>query len=371
MAHCVVCGENDGLLGSCNYCGATVCTEHRLPESHNCISLSGHNEGDLFDGLVDDNSNDRDRSSNPAGGVDVPKPELGSEDGGSRVDCVDEADESDSDTPDTESIGHEPDFSDARGPDVAADGSIKGETAESVSGPQRVTESDSGFSRRQLLGGIVSLGLLGGGAAIATGQVDVPNTAVGDDVSDAVASVANSSTESSASSETTTDTDSGTLFGDGWSHEAARQAIHEAVNAEREQQSFNTLTWDKELAAIAQQYAERMAEEDFFSHESPDGETFDDRYQEAGYECRVDVSGNEYLTGGENIAYTFFQEEIRRDDGSTVFYDTPTELGQGVVKQWMQSPGHRENILTEPWQNEGIGVAMTEDEKVYVVQNFC
>ncbi len=37
----------------------------------------------------------------------------------------------------------------------------------------------------------------------------------------------------------------------------------------------------------------------------------------------------------------------------------------------MNSPGHRENILTEIYDREGIGVEITDDHKVYVTQNFC
>ena len=37
----------------------------------------------------------------------------------------------------------------------------------------------------------------------------------------------------------------------------------------------------------------------------------------------------------------------------------------------MNSPGHRENILTGVFDREGIGVEITQDYKVYVTQNFC
>lgn len=51
-----------------------------------------------------------------------------------------------------------------------------------------------------------------------------------------------------------------------------------------------------------------------------------------------------------------------------------SELAEIIVTQWMESTGHRENILRPEWNSEGIGVAIddTEDDTVvYVTQNFC
>jgi len=41
------------------------------------------------------------------------------------------------------------------------------------------------------------------------------------------------------------------------------------------------------------------------------------------------------------------------------------------VRGWMDSPGHRKNILTPHWRNEGVGVFLSPDEKVFITQNFC
>jgi uncharacterized protein YkwD len=113
-----------------------------------------------------------------------------------------------------------------------------------------------------------------------------------------------------------------------------------------------------------------MATRGYFSHTSPEGETFADRYEAFGYDCRAPTDGGGYLTGGENIAQTWYDTPVRTD-GGTVEYTTEEELARGIVTQWMNSPGHRDNILTAAWQNEGIGVYVTDDGKVYVTQNFC
>ncbi|MDA0263336.1 MAG: hypothetical protein O2803_04150 [Chloroflexi bacterium] len=37
----------------------------------------------------------------------------------------------------------------------------------------------------------------------------------------------------------------------------------------------------------------------------------------------------------------------------------------------MNSPGHRQNIVNEEFDRQGIGTAVGEDESVYITQNFC
>ncbi|MFC7070565.1 CAP domain-containing protein [Halobaculum lipolyticum] len=341
MTQCVICGENDGLLGGCNYCGATVCNHHRLPESHNCIALNSRDSGALFEGLAEDSetgSTSSDDSPSSSGGVaDVRKP----------------------------------DFSGARGPDVAIDGSIKGKKSSSSNDPGPTNDGSGGFSTRRAFLGVLAVGGLGIGGAVATGQVELPELpdfgSVPSSPGESVATTASSDEPAGTSS----DANSGSLFGSSWDNEAARNAAHERVNEVREDNAYNSLSWDSRLVGIAQQYAERMAREEFFSHTAPDGSTFEDRYSEAGYNCRVEVDGNRYLTGAENIAYTFYREQIRNQDGSESYYSTPEELGAGVVNQWMNSQGHRENILTSAWRNEGIGIARADNGRIYAVQNFC
>ncbi len=47
------------------------------------------------------------------------------------------------------------------------------------------------------------------------------------------------------------------------------------------------------------------------------------------------------------------------------------ELAELVVDGWMDSSGHRENILKDSYDLEGIGVAIDSTEQVYITQNFC
>ncbi|ADB59508.1 SCP-like extracellular [Haloterrigena turkmenica DSM 5511] len=157
---------------------------------------------------------------------------------------------------------------------------------------------------------------------------------------------------------------------DGSSDEIDRAAleryVHEAVNEERTARGLEPLEFDTELRDIARAHSEDMAERGYFAHVDPEGNDVTDRYEQAGYECNA----NGY-TGGENLAQTWYDTPVVNDDGETVRYETEQELADGIVTQWMNSPDHRENLLATQWENEGIGVYVTDDNRVFVTQNFC
>ncbi|QLG62116.1 CAP domain-containing protein [Halorarum salinum] len=155
-----------------------------------------------------------------------------------------------------------------------------------------------------------------------------------------------------------------------WDPVASGRAAHDEVNERRADAGVAEVAWDDALFGIAQRYAERMAEEEFFSHTDPSGGDFSDRYEDAGYACRVDAGDDGYATGGENLARTWWKRRVRTESGTAV-HSTPEELAEGAVEQWMNSTGHRENLLRDYWNNEGIGFDRDDEGKVYAVQNFC
>lgn len=149
------------------------------------------------------------------------------------------------------------------------------------------------------------------------------------------------------------------------------QRIHDLINEEREQQGLEPLEWDGRLAEIARQHSLDMAQRTYFSHVSPEGRDFPYRYQQNGYTCSVRVKDILY-TGAENI----FQNNLYNRSATVngvAYYDwnSEKELAASTVRGWMNSPGHRRNILTPHWQNQGIGIAISPDGKVYITQNFC
>ncbi|MFB6309485.1 MAG: AN1-type zinc finger domain-containing protein, partial [Haloarculaceae archaeon] len=55
MANCDECGKSESMPYQCRHCGGTFCSEHRLPESHDCPGLDDWGDpGGVFDSGFDD-----------------------------------------------------------------------------------------------------------------------------------------------------------------------------------------------------------------------------------------------------------------------------------------------------------------------------
>lgn len=119
-----------------------------------------------------------------------------------------------------------------------------------------------------------------------------------------------------------------------------------AVNSERSQEGLAPLEADPGLTRLAREYSRRMAREQFFSHTAPDGDTLADRVQEA--DIRYSMIG-ENLFKGVNVPTTRF-----------------TRMS---VEGWMDSPGHRKNILRESFTETGVGV-WKDGATIYATQLF-
>jgi uncharacterized protein YkwD len=123
------------------------------------------------------------------------------------------------------------------------------------------------------------------------------------------------------------------------------------VNEARAEAGLDALSYSASLAEAAQQHAEDMLERDYYAHETPGGETFADRIREAGDE--------RWLLTAENIA---------RCAGC----QTPPGVArvEAFHEGWMDSAGHRRNILEEDATSFGFGI-VGEGEAVYAVQTFA
>src|SRR3989344_5866155 len=117
------------------------------------------------------------------------------------------------------------------------------------------------------------------------------------------------------------------------------------ANADRSAEGLPELVVDDTLQKAAQMKADDMAERGYFAHETPDGLTPWDWFKRAGYAFRY---------AGENLA---------------VYFSDSTE----VEKAWMNSPLHRENILSDKYSEVGIAIAHGRYqgyETTFVVQMF-
>ncbi len=108
---------------------------------------------------------------------------------------------------------------------------------------------------------------------------------------------------------------------------AFEQQVVDLTNKEREKAGLKALKADTELSKVARAKSKDMADNGYFDHNSPTyGSPFD----------MMKSFGISYKTAGENIAQG---------------QKTPEE----VVEAWMNSQGHRENILNPDYTNIGVG----------------
>jgi len=149
--------------------------------------------------------------------------------------------------------------------------------------------------------------------------------------------------------------------------------VHLLTNQYRTQHGLQTLSWDDNLSNIARHHSQDMASRNYFSHDTPEGKDPTDRGTSQGYHCQKIVGILIYSGIAENIFQNNVYDTVWYTNGIPTSYDWNTldDLATSTVDGWMDSPGHRENILTKTYDKEGIGVAISSDEKVYITQNFC
>jgi len=158
-----------------------------------------------------------------------------------------------------------------------------------------------------------------------------------------------------------------------FSEEQIEYLVHEYTNQERLNHGLSQLSFDPEITQIARGHSFDMAEREYFAHETPEGLTPSDRAEQNGYSCQKLVGLLIYSGIAENIFQGHLFDSYYTINGEITSYEwnTEEEIAKTTVDGWMNSPGHRENILTDIFDREGIGVEITQDHKVYVTQNFC
>lgn len=123
----------------------------------------------------------------------------------------------------------------------------------------------------------------------------------------------------------------------------SEQKILELTNAARKKEGLTPLSPNKTLMEVARAHSANMAKQKKVAHKLDDT-TPAQRVKKAGYN---------YRATGENVAA-----------GDPTF--TEAEFFQG----WMESKGHRENILSSKYNEIGIGIAKDSDGRLYYTQVF-
>lgn len=127
--------------------------------------------------------------------------------------------------------------------------------------------------------------------------------------------------------------------------ELQEQELWHAVNQVRRDFGLRALQADDALATAARQHAEEMAELNYLGHESPN-------LQSRTLQDRLVLAGAAVQGAGENLA--------QLSDGA--------DLAAQVVAGWLDSPGHRQNLLAAHYTHVGFGVARNSQGSVWVAQ---
>ena len=123
---------------------------------------------------------------------------------------------------------------------------------------------------------------------------------------------------------------------------AYQREVVNIVNAERSKRGLAPLILDSSLSNVATKKSQDMINRGYFDHNSPTyGSPFDMMKQ----------FGISYKAAGENIAMG------QKDP-------------QDVMNAWMNSDGHRKNILSPNFTHIGVGIAKASNGQLYWTQMF-
>lgn len=120
------------------------------------------------------------------------------------------------------------------------------------------------------------------------------------------------------------------------------QQVITLVNKERTSRGLAALVYDSKLGYVARLKSQDMINEKYFSHESP---KYGSPFQ------MMEYFGLSFSAAGENIAYG-------------------QSSAQEVMNSWMNSSGHRANILSAAYTHIGVGVAKSANGTLYWTQEF-
>lgn len=123
---------------------------------------------------------------------------------------------------------------------------------------------------------------------------------------------------------------------------AAEDQVIKLVNQERAKRGLQQLSKNWQLSRVARYKSQDMATKNYFSHTSP---TYGSPF------TMMQNFGIKFSAAGENIA---------------MGQQTP----QAVMNAWMNSPGHRSNILSPAYNQIGVGLAKNKAGVCYWTQQF-
>lgn len=198
----------------------------------------------------------------------------------------------------------------------------------SAATPEVSVQEEKSADNKNVISGILALGLIGlmSGHGGSKGDVSSPSKST--------------TTTSGSSTTSTTPSTSTTPVATAGSSSDETLAFN-LLNADRAKNGLKPLKLNSQLTSLGEKYAKDMIQRNFFSHTNPEGLSPFDRMKNAGIT---------YSYAGENLAIN-----TNVNTAETAF---------------MNSSGHRANILSPNYTDVGLGVAYDAKGSAYVVQEF-
>jgi uncharacterized protein YkwD len=147
------------------------------------------------------------------------------------------------------------------------------------------------------------------------------------------------------------------------------QRTFDLVNEERTKYGLNELEWNNEILDVCRLHGTDMAENDFFSHTGSDGSNVSGRLMSAGIYYWNFSGENILMTDGVDYYTLNLLRQVKE-----IKYKSFEELAQSAVVGWMNSSGHRENILAAWYDESAVGIYVLNESALnisyYFTQNF-
>ena len=149
------------------------------------------------------------------------------------------------------------------------------------------------------------------------------------------------------------------------SQRAVEYHVYRRVNYLRGTRGYEDLGLNRSLREVARYHSEGMATRGRVDHEGPDGETLDDRLARFGLTCE---------SRSETVGRARFGMPVRAVNGTNVTYETAEAVGKALVREWMDTPTPRSDLLRIEWTRMAVGVHAVERNEgamVYATMVFC
>jgi uncharacterized protein YkwD len=146
---------------------------------------------------------------------------------------------------------------------------------------------------------------------------------------------------------------------------AVESGVLAGINSERRTRGLPPFQHDAALAAIARAHSQDMASRGYFQHVAPDGSRPHTRASRAGYTFRR--FGENIFQGVLYASFTYTD----RSDPRTHLYDwrSEEEMADLTVRSWLDSPPHRELMLSRDFTRAGVGIAPGAEHRYLVTLN--